>query len=265
MTEDDTMLMSVLNCRRIDLYADKLVLSQGQREIFDQMKKRREQGEPLQYIIGEAECCGLMFNVDERVLIPRPETELMIETVLPYLGHRTVHALDVGTGSGCIAVSLAKRNPALICHAIDISYGALTVAKANVKRHCVDSQVTLEHVGAQEFLRQTSVPIYDMIISNPPYISTSEMGKLPSDVKREPPIALDGGKDGLDYYRILIQHASSVLKLGGLLVCEFWDGQDRALRDMLGEFWDVRFYQDLSGVNRFFIAQLEDAHAEAHC
>lgn len=258
MTERELMLTSVLNCRRVDLYAQEPTLSLFQKELFNDMELRRKQGEPLQYIIGETEFCGLSFNVDKRVLIPRPETEIMVEKAAQYLQEhqsKELNILEIGTGSGCIAVSLAKKFPHLKCHAIDVSHEALCVAQQNIERHKLSDQIVTQCMDAEEFLTQSPSSVYDMIISNPPYISLLGMKELPEEVKREPHIALDGGDDGLMFYRTFIQHAPKLLKSGGILVCEFWDGQDSALKEIFGEKWAVEFFKDLSGVNRFFMAE----------
>ena len=167
--------------------------------------------------------------------------------------HLNIH--EVGTGSGCIAISLATKFSHVTCHAIDISEDALCVAQHNVERHNVSKQVSLQHVDATEFLTQSLEPICDMIISNPPYIPTANMQGLSEDVKCEPQMALDGGDDGLMFYRMFIKCAPKSLKAGGMLVCEFWDGQDAAIEKMFDEQWQVEFFKDVSGVNRFFIAQ----------
>jgi release factor glutamine methyltransferase len=259
MNEHDLMLLSVLGCRRVDLYAKDIPISVVQQKRLDNMRRRRARGESLQYVLGETEFCGLSFQVDPRVLIPRPETEQMVEAVAQHIGgqmsHGPFHVLDIGTGSGCIAVSLAKKFSFLTCHAIDISCDALCVARKNAGIHAVDDRIVFECQDMKELWPQISSPVYDMIISNPPYIPTSALASLPADVQQEPRLALDGGEDGLEFFRDIVYHASCCVKPGGFVVCEFWDGQDVALNEMLDGFGAVEFFKDLSGVSRFVIAQ----------
>jgi len=258
MNEREHMLTSVLNCRRLDLYTDDLRLSPEQEREFSRMMSRRQDGVPLQYILGEVEFCGLVFEVNRDVLIPRPETELMADHLVGELQKRSgrpVCVLEIGTGSGCIAVSLAKQISDLSVHAVDISADALAVARRNAQRHHVDERIVFEQRDGLGFWDEIVGGRYDVIVANPPYIPTGDLKTLPPDVRREPVLALDGGPDGLEFYRHFFQEAPGVLRPEGLLVCEFADGQGEAIRRMAGASWPMTWYRDFSGTDRFFVAQ----------
>ncbi|TAK52002.1 MAG: peptide chain release factor N(5)-glutamine methyltransferase, partial [Bacteroidetes bacterium] len=183
----DLLLAHTLKCERIQLYAhfDK-PLSQQELELFKILYKRRLENEPLQYIIGEAQFMGFTFYVDKRVLIPRPETEILVqETVQPIKEQpeKMFRVLDVGTGSGNIAISLAHLVNNIQLDAIDISDDALSVAEKNIQRHNVGSKVRLLKADAMNVPAEISTNKYDIIVSNPPYISNKEFALLSSDVK----------------------------------------------------------------------------------
>lgn len=269
MNAHEMIRMSVLGCQRHDLYGrDHAIdrLSICDQDAIADMENRWQQGEPLQYVLGESHFLGSVFFVDPRVLIPRPETELMVDTLIGILDDRSrcsggMRMLDVGTGSGCIAVSLAKHFPDAHLTAVDVSSAAIEVAHHNAVRHGVDQRIDFQCQDANEFYQHCPDHAYDVIISNPPYIPTQQLSYLPCDVQHEPRIALDGGSDGLTFYRDLIAHTPRLLRDRGLLVCEFWDGQERDLNAMLTGFGSVEFFKDLSGSYRFFKA----VHTDFHC
>ncbi len=269
MNAHEMIRMSVLGCQRHDLYGrDSAMnrLSSCDQDAIADLEKRWQQGEPLQYLLGESNFLGSVFFVDPRVLIPRPETELMVDTLVGILDDRLrcscgMRILDMGTGSGCIAISLAKRFRDAHLTAVDVSFAAIEVAHHNAVRHEVDHQIDFQCRNAKEFYQHCPDHAYDVIISNPPYIPTDRLPHLACDVQHEPRIALDGGCDGLTFYRDLIAHSPRLLKKGGLLVCEFWDGQERDLKTMLTGFGCVEFFKDLSGSYRFFKA----VHTDYHC
>lgn len=259
MNARELIMTSVLGCGRADLCLGRRKVSEEEQTRCDQMIARFEHGEPLQYILGETEFLGLRLGVDERVLIPRPETELMADALLRILSsdhyRRELNILDVGTGSGCLAISLVKHGPSCRCDAVDVSADALAVARQNARVHGVDGRITFHQGDIRRLWPVFLEGSYDLIVSNPPYIPTRDWVNLPGDVKREPRIALDGGPDGLMFYRDLIPSAARLLKPDGILACEFGDGQDRALRVMFDASWSVEWVKDFSGVNRFFIAK----------
>ena len=193
------------------------------------MAKRRAKGKPLPYILGHWEFFGLTFSIGPAVLIPRPETELLVETALAWLGKHPNRrrAVDVGTGSGCIAVSLAKQVPDLCLTACDISAEALWIARANSRIHNVLDQINL----VQADLLTSFVPhSFDLICANLPYIPTDTLYELPI-YSYEPGLALDGGPDGLDLIRRLLADALRLLTPGGLLLLEIEHRQGQAVLD----------------------------------
>jgi len=228
---------------------------------------RRANREPLQYLLGTQEFCGLEFEVDPSVLIPRPETELLVETAVrcagkrPEAGRRPV-IVDFGTGSGCIAVSLAKRLPDAVFYATDCSAEALRVARRNAERHGVAGQVTfLEGDLSKPLEAQGLAGHADVVVSNPPYIAEREWDGLQPEVRLfEPRVALAGGEDGLAVYRRLVREAAGLLNEGGWLIMEVGQGQAgsvRALLSQTGRYGSVDVRPDQAGIERVICARIE--------
>lgn len=215
--------------------------------------QQRLQRQPLQYLLGEQPFLGRMFQVDERVLIPRPETELLAERAIAFLGQREAPvALDLCCGSGCIGISLALEVPGAQVHVADLSADALAVTKANAQ--ALGAKVTL-HQG------DLFVPVegmaFDLIISNPPYIPTEECRSLQAEVMQEPAMALDGGADGCDFYRRIAAAAASHLRPGGVVLLEVGCGQAEAVAAMLeASGFRCAVHKDLQGIRRMVEAQL---------
>jgi release factor glutamine methyltransferase len=188
---------------------------------------RRAKGEPLQYLTGEREFYGLVFRVTPDVLIPRPETEVLVEKALELLrgkSPRQSRLVDVGTGSGCIAVSIALEHPASVCWAIDLSPVALRVAHENAIRHGVAERILFVHADLLECFPRH--PCFDLVLCNPPYVALTEYGSLPCAVRdHEPHLALFGGESGLEVYRRLVPEAAPRLVPGGHLLLELGAGQ----------------------------------------
>jgi len=262
----EVLLAHSLGTNRAGLYTHlHTVLPPAQLEAFQQLLARRLQREPVQYITGVQEFWSLEFTVDRRVLIPRPETELLVETVLhlfsairnPQSAIRS-RILDVGTGSGCIAIALATELPAAEIWATDISAEALAVAATNAYRHNVHQRI---HFLPGDLF--TPLPgqgqVFDVIISNPPYIARDHLSTLQPEVRDwEPRNALDGGKDGLDFYHHLLSEAPHYLAVGGWLVLEIGQGQDVALMPLLKDhkaFADDFCIPDYAGCGRVVAAQ----------
>jgi release factor glutamine methyltransferase len=205
-------------------------------ERFRALVRRSSAGEPLQYLTGEREFFGLRFSVDPSVLIPRPETEILVERALRLtrdgrLGGR-VRFLDLGTGSGCIAVALAKLLPCADGFAVDVSSAAIAVAGSNARRHAVSGRVRFVNADLMSCFAER--PLFDLVVSNPPYVGKAEMESLPPPVREhEPRLALLGGETGLEIHRRLIPEAACRLREGGHLLLELGAGQAEAVRGML--------------------------------
>ena len=213
---------------------------------FEAIQKRSEKI-PLQYITGEQNFCGLDFYVNENVLIPRLDTEVLVEKILEYEepGQRV---MDMCTGSGCIAITLQKLGGFQVM-AVDISEEALTLARKNAQRN--QAQVTFFQSNMFDQLSNTSK--VDVIVSNPPYIESKVVDELDDEVKKyEPRLALDGMEDGLHFYRILAREGKRFLNEGGRLYVEIGFDQDEAVKEIFGAqgFLDIQVYKDLAGLDR---------------
>lgn len=226
---------------------------------------RRAKREPLQYLLGTQEFCGLEFEVDSSVLIPRPDTEGLVEAAVrcagmqPVAGRRPVVA-DIGTGSGCIAVSLARRLPLAVLYATDRSAEALRVARRNAERHGVAGQMTFEEGDLLKPLDAHGLAgRVDVVVSNPPYIAEREWEALQPEVRLfEPRMALAGGEDGLAVYRRLVQEAGNFLSAAGWLIMEVGQGQAKpvcALLAATGRYGAVDVRPDQAGIDRVVCAQ----------
>jgi release factor glutamine methyltransferase len=234
--EAELLLAHVLGCTRVDLFVRFEELpSEAQRTRFRELIQRRIAGWPVAYLVGTREFYLLPFDVDPRVLIPRPDTETLVGEALKRLKPLTAPTvLELGTGSGCIAVSIAHQKKDAHITATDISPDALTVAQGNAARHGVADRITFLQGDLFDPLPPGST--FDLIVSNPPYIAQGEFAGLPPDVRdHEPRSALDGGPDGLAFYRRIANSATSFLKSGGSLLLEIGYTQDAAVRGLLGE------------------------------
>ena len=219
---------------------------------FKEWIERRARHEPVQYIVGEQEFYGLAFKVTPAVLIPRPETEHLVEAVIERLPRNpTVRICDVGTGSGAIAVALAHALPRAEVTALDLSAAALVIAKFNAERHGVAERVRLIE---SDLLAAVPCERFDAIVANPPYVADAE--PLEDQVRLyEPRAALYAGSTGLEIYRRLIPQAREALVAGGWLMLEIGHGQRDALASMLADWDGVEFVPDLQGIPRVAIAR----------
>jgi release factor glutamine methyltransferase len=213
---------------------------------------RRQRHEPIQYILGEQEFYGLVFHVTRDVLIPRPETEHLVEATLERLPENTpLRIADIGTGSGAIAIALAHKLPQAKITALDISTAALAVAKENAVRHNVAERIDFRQ---SDLLEAAPGELFDAIVSNPPYVATTE--ELEPQVRNyEPQTALYAGETGLDIYRRLIPQAKAALKPEGWLLIEIGHGQSKALAELLHDWANTEFVDDLQGIPRVAIAR----------
>ena len=234
--EIEELLAYLFNCSRTDLYSKELAVGQGKELLLDSLVQRRLAGEPLQYITGRADFMGMDFKVRERVFIPRPETEILVNAALDLLHTKryTLNAdlkiLDLCTGSGCIAIGIAKAMPAAEIVATDISEDALKAARENAVMHDVAERIKFYKGDLFEPLVFDKTNKFDIIVCNPPYIKSSDMGLLQREVRREPGCALDGGPDGLEFYRLIARDASKHLKTKGALFLEIGLGESQGAR-----------------------------------
>jgi release factor glutamine methyltransferase len=222
-------------------------LTAAQSASYDAAIARRTRHEPIQYILGMQEFYGLGFQVRPGVLIPRPETEHLVDAALERLPKQTpLSIVDVGTGSGILAVTLAKQLPMAQMTAVDLSADALVIARENAARHGVAGRIRFLE---SDLLVTLAGESFDAIVSNPPYIPANEV--LETQVREyEPKQALFAGADGLDIYRRLIPQAHSALRPGGWLLMEIGHGQRDALAALLAGWNDVAFVDDLQGIPR---------------
>jgi release factor glutamine methyltransferase len=259
MNEAELVFTEVLKCDRAALYLNRRkILAPGLSRRIASILKRRISGESVYYILGSAEFMGLAFKVDPRVLVPRPETELLVETACGMLsrgGNASPSVLDIGTGSGCIAVALAVNLPSAEITATDISESALCVARENAVLHHVQGRISFIH--ADLFPSQTT-RTYDMILSNPPYIASGVIESLEPEVRGEPLNALDGGPDGLFFYRRIIAAAAGWLTERGLLAMEMGFDQAEAVKGIAEKSGSMRvsgILDDHTGKQRVIVME----------
>ncbi|MBE8954249.1 MAG: peptide chain release factor N(5)-glutamine methyltransferase [Quinella sp. 2Q5] len=253
----EILLAHVLNWRRLMLYVDAEKILPAEKILrFNELIARRLTRIPVAYLVGTKEFFGLNFAVNESVLIPRPETEILVEGVGEFLRGlgREVTFADLGTGSGAIAVSMLKFVPSARAAMVDISAQALQVAKFNAAKFGVEGR-------AEFFCGDMFAPldgkIFDAIVSNPPYIPAADISTLQAEVRLEPRLALDGGADGLSFYRRIISDAPKFLSAGGLLAMEVGFNQAAAVKKILARdsrFSDIQTLRDLSGIERVVAA-----------
>ena len=252
----ELLLSQVLGLKRIELYLNyQRPVFPDELERFRGLCRQRLEGLPLQYIAGEQIFYGLQFHVDGRVLIPRPETELLVEHALGFLEkEENARVMDIGTGSGCIAVTMALRNPSLVVDALDCSTDALAVALSNAEAHKVQDRVGFHQ--ADMFSDSFSVPFsagsYGLIVSNPPYIPDAEWDHLQREVREyEPRLALTT-PTGMECYRAIATHAVKLLKPEGVLCVEVHaDGAEAVSAIMASAgFSSISVMQDYSRLDR---------------
>ena len=259
----ELLLAHLLGKRRLDLYMEfERELDEPTLEKLREMVKRRAAGEPLQYITGEAEFCGLKFAVDRRVLIPRPETELLVETVLEQLKKvvrsqkSEVRIIDLCTGSGCVAVSLAKNLGNTTIFSTDISTDALAVAHGNAARHGVEKKIRFLQGDLLQVIPD-SLRV-DVLVSNPPYIASGELAGLPKEVRDfEPVQSLVAGEDGLKVIRRIVADARRFLLPDGILALELGAGQRAAVEPLCAAhgLQVTKVVKDLQGHERVIVAR----------
>jgi len=248
----ETLLLRVVQRNRAFLVAhNREELDAAQATHYAALVDRRMTGEPIQYILGESEFYGLPFHVTRDVLIPRPETEHLVETALQLAArHTRPRIVDVGTGSGAIAVALACNLPNATVTAIDVSVAALAMAEENAALNGVEERMQFL---CGDLLSPAAGSQFDIVVSNPPYVASTDRETLDVEVRDyEPAAALFAGADGLTIYRRLIPQAHAVLVPGGALLLEIGHGQEQAVRGLLcnAEFDQIKSVADLQGIPR---------------
>ncbi|MBF0384927.1 MAG: peptide chain release factor N(5)-glutamine methyltransferase [Candidatus Omnitrophica bacterium] len=262
MSEEEQMLTSILGCSRTDLILNRYNLDSDSAKAFDAMKYRRALGEPLQYILGFVDFYGIKIFVDKRVLIPRPETELLAELAIEkskeiFKSGKDLKVLDVGTGSGNISIAIAKNVKCACVTAIDKSKAALELAAFNAKFNDVAGKINFMNIDFEKYSKSGSDK-FDVIVSNPPYIPTKSIRYLSFEVRQEPRLALDGGRDGLRIIERIVENSKEMLNEDGYLLMELGDNQEEAVIKMLEKncgYKNIGFRKDYLGINRMIISQ----------
>ncbi len=250
----ELLLARVLSCDRVRLYLDfDKPLGAAELAGFRDLVRRRAEGEPTAYLTGAREFCGRSFQVDARVLVPRPETELLAEAALEALPAGGA-ALDLCTGSGVLAITLALERPGARVVAADVSGDALEVARANAGR--LGAPVDFREGDLFEALAAVPLP-FDVIVANPPYVPSGELGRLAREVQREPRLALDGGPDGLSVILRIVAGAPSRLAAGGRLLIEMHESHAEAVPRLCLEagLASAEARRDLAGLPRYAVAR----------
>ena len=244
----ELLLAHVLKLPRMKLYLNfERALAPAEMDGLRELVRRRGLREPLQHITGSTSFCGLEIAVNRHVLIPRPETELLAEaggSFLSTLNSQPSTALDFGTGSGCLAIALAAKCSSAKIFALDVATDALTLARQNAVANKVASRI--EFLQSDRFATLPDAIRFDLIISNPPYVPSAEIESLEPEVRdHDPRLALDGGVDGLDFYRQLATEARKFLKTNGKIMLEFGDGQAEAIQKIFeNQNWVVEAVKD---------------------
>jgi len=251
----ELLAMFVLGCDRVYLYAhSERPLTRNEIASYDDALSERARGVPAQYITGHQEFWGLDVIVSPAVLIPRPETEHVIETMLELARDRPANnVVDVGTGSGCIALALAKEFPQARIHATEISVEALEIARANAARHQLEDRIQFHET---DLLAGMEEGAFDYVVSNPPYIGDWEVDSVEAQVRRfEPRLALFAGPSGLEVFARLIPEAHNALQPGGWLIMEIGHSGRERVCELLKDWEEIRIANDLQGIARVVAAR----------
>lgn len=252
--ESATLDSRLLLCKYLGVDKVYLIVN-SEKEIhidkgYESLVARRESHEPMQYVLNNAEFMGMDFYVDENVLIPRADTEILVEIIIDFIGDKNIDFLEIGTGSGCIPISILANCKNSTATAVDISKKALDVARKNAEINNVSSRITFVNEDILKFFPNRKV---DCIVSNPPYIERDVIPSLMKGVREfEPEIALDGGVDGLDFYRRIADKGYEILNKGGLIAFEIGYNQGTSAREILINkgYTNVKVTKDLAQNDR---------------
>jgi len=267
-TDSAVLLAHSSGLDKIHIITDsEKIVSSEDFERFTALLKKRAENAPLAYLTGEREFYSLLFKVEKHVLIPRPDTEILVEAVLNKIpkNERDCEILEIGTGSGCISVAIAKNCENAIITATDISLDALEIARKNAEINSVIDRVKFI---LSDLYKEINEEKFDIIVSNPPYIPSGEIDELDEDIRLyEPKNALDGGLDGLDFYRKLIAEGKQLLKLSGIFFFEIGYNQARSVSKILeeNEFENVTVMKDYAGHDRVITANKRELHRRKEC
>jgi release factor glutamine methyltransferase len=248
------LLAHVLDRRRIELYLEfERALGDNELATLRELVRRRSQGEPLQHLLGTVEFCGHLFLCDKRALVPRPETEELVGFLTSNDEYRTSNIVDVGTGSGVIALSLASKFPEAQIVAVDVSDEALSLARENADRLGLSERVQF----LQSDLLEAVDEKFDLIVANLPYIAAQDRHTLSREILHDPEVALFAGEHGVELLRKLIEQAPARFRPGGMLALEIGAGQSEALLSILADknYRDISSRNDYSGRTRFLFGR----------
>lgn len=261
MAESELLLRHVAKMDRLEFFTGQSVLSRPAQNRIRKLAAERRKRKPLSYLLNKSEFYGLGFYVNADTLIPRPETELLVEEALRLLDESGVErpqVLDIGTGSGCLAVSLTSERPHCRMTALDLSPRALKVARKNRQKHNLQQKIKLVKSDLWAAFGSRYRAYWDLIVSNPPYIPAREMSALPAEVRREPAMALNGGKQGLEIIYKILDRAPFFMKPKAYLLMEIGKGQSDILKREFArwpEFTNGRFIRDFAGIERVLVLQ----------
>lgn len=271
MNETEVLFSHILDCGRLSLYLDshRYLAKQASKQVARTLKHRAI-GEPIEYILGRTEFYGLPLTITKDVFIPRPETEILVEEAIKVIssieypclfgrqGASSIDVLDLCTGSGCIAVALAKSLPHVKITATDVSFSALGVAEKNAEINRVPDRIAFLKSDLFESLQADMR--YAVCVCNPPYIASLDIPGLMPEVQFQPRISLDGGKDGLDFYRKAILSLPRYLQAGGFLIMEIGFNQRKAIEEIFKKtekFEIIEVIQDYNSIERVIVAKLK--------
>ena len=256
--DSEVLLAHILNCRRLYLYVDAgKNLSSAQVSRYENLIEQRAKKIPVAYLTGQREFMGLNFAVTSDVLIPRPDTEILAQVAIEKLSAvPNPTFIDIGTGSGAICISVLKYLKKSTAAAVDISKNAINCAAFNAEKFGVEDRLTFYIGNLFEPLHGQK---FHAVISNPPYIPTKDLSMLQDEVKREPTLALDGGVDGLNFYRRIVDDAPNFLFSGGFLAVEIDINQASAVKNLFAKnFTNIEIIRDLAGIERVVTATYEN-------
>ncbi len=262
--EAEMLITGLLDIDRSGLYTYDAEMPEDRARRIDDLAVRRTRGEPIQYLIGHVPFYGLTIYVGSGVLIPRPETELLVDEVIRQMPQKATSPLtflDLCTGSGCIGLSIARHFPDAVVYGVDASEAAMVYATQNALANSVHNI----RFKLGDLFAPVNTLHFDCIVSNPPYVRHDEIRTLQREIREHEPVsALDGGRDGLDFYRRIFRDAAAYLKDNGIIMLEIGLGQSAAIRELAlsAGFTKMHFIKDFAGIERIFTAKMLKGNVE---